>query len=110
MKFIMVLLSIFLLNGCFLFMHKCDSLTGWCTSKGKGGLDEYQFWRTPKEFKNLENNFTLTLSMREREEENNKKKSILLRCKIDPYTGKLQEGISKNDAYNCAFKKGIYRE
>ena len=107
MKLIVVLLSALLLNGCFLFMHKCDSLTGWCTSSNSTSLQEYDSWRTKKELKNLQDNFTLTLGIKEREEEDNKKKSILLKCKIDPYTGELQDNISKSDAYTCAYQKGI---
>ncbi|OOF78823.1 hypothetical protein [Rodentibacter caecimuris] len=108
MKYIMILLSVFLLHGCFLFMHKCDSLTGWCTISSTAALQEYNFWRTKKEFDNLKKNSTLALSPKEREEENNKKKSILSGCNIDPYTGKLQNGVSQKDAYDCAHKKDIY--
>lgn len=109
MRLIVLFCSSFLLNGCFLFMHKCDSLSGWCSSKGKGGLEEYQLWRTQKELKNLEDNFTLTLGIKEREEEDNKKKSILSKCQINPYTGKLQEGTYRENAYDCANKNGIYK-
>ncbi|OOF46683.1 hypothetical protein BKK51_01820 [Rodentibacter trehalosifermentans] len=106
MRLILLILMTLGLNGCFLFMHRCDSLTGWCSSGGKS-LHEYNVWETKKEFFNLKDNFTLTLSPREREEENNKKKIILSKCNIDPNTGDILGGVSKDYAYNCAYRKGI---
>lgn len=109
MKPITILLLSFLLNGCFLFMHKCDSLSGWCYISKTSGLQEYNFWETKKETDNLKNNVTLTLSPTEREEENNKKKIILEKCHIDPYSGKLLGNTSKNEAYKCVYGKGLTR-
>ncbi|OOF46635.1 hypothetical protein BKK52_11170 [Rodentibacter trehalosifermentans] len=107
MKLIILLFSTFLLNGCFLFMHKCDSLTGWCSSSNSPSLHEYDSWYSSIEVDNLKRNSILTLPYKIIEVENNKKKDILESCGIEPYDGSLIKGSSLENARICVYKKGL---
>lgn len=107
MKLIAVLFLSFLLSGCFLFMHECDSLTGWCYNSSSPSLYEYDSWYTNVEVENIKNNSILTLPYKIVEIENNKKKKILESCGIDPYEGFLKKSKNLEDARICVYKKGL---